>query len=90
MPKSNIIHVLQKTFFQYFLPFWPRLASKFEKVLIRSKIKYFCKTSVRISENAEYFADFKTIEKLLKRLPKNVIYKEVFSFLVMVIKFVGL
>ncbi len=66
----------------------PRLASKFEKVLKkRAKIKCFCKTLVRVSENAEYYADFKTIEQLQKRFHKNVIYKEVFPFLIMVLEF---
>ncbi len=45
-----------------------------------AKIKYFCKNLVRVSENADYYADFKTIEKLEKRLPKSVIYKEVSIF----------
>jgi hypothetical protein len=46
-----------------FGPFWPRLASKFEKRLIRAQILF--KTSVRVSKNAEFYADF---EKSCKKV----------------------
>jgi hypothetical protein len=47
-------------------------ASKFEKIL-RLKLKF----SVRVSKNAEFYADFKTVGKLLNHLPKNVKNKKV-------------
>ncbi len=49
--------------FLYFEPLCPRLASQFEKKLPKQK-------------TAEFLADFKTVGKNEKGLPKNIIIKK--------------
>jgi hypothetical protein len=41
----------------------------------KSSKKYFWKTSVRVSKNAEFYADSKKLKNLLKIYLKNVIKK---------------
>jgi hypothetical protein len=64
-----------------------------KKVLLRAKKKFFLKNSIWVSKNAEFYADFESVEKDLKKFPKKVISKNVteictFSLLLMFIKLV--
>jgi hypothetical protein len=45
------------------------LASKFEEVLLRAQ-KIF-QIQSRVLKNAEFYADFKTVEKIAKKFPEK-------------------
>ncbi len=71
---SDLRHVYKKTVL-YILAV---LASKFEK---REKIaQFFFHLQFRILENAEFYADFKTVEQITKCLPTNITSQNVKEF----------
>jgi hypothetical protein len=49
----------------------------FKKVLKREKFFFFFKNSIWVSKNAEFHADFESVEKGLKKCIKKVISKKV-------------
>jgi hypothetical protein len=55
-------------------PFFARLASKFEKST-NMTFKFF--SSKKVSKNAKFQADFKSVGKVLKKFTKKVISKHV-------------
>ncbi len=49
-----------------------------EKMQIRATTeKFFFKTSIWVSKNAEFYADYKSVEKVLNQCTKKVISKNV-------------
>jgi hypothetical protein len=56
---------LQNTFLKIFEPFFACLASKFSKSANMTKKIFWCKKSKKISKNAEFHADFESVEKLI-------------------------
>jgi hypothetical protein len=48
-----------------------------EKMLIRAKKIVFFKNSIWVSKNAEFYADYKSVEKVLDKCTKKVISKNV-------------
>jgi hypothetical protein len=51
------------------------LASKFEKSTNVTLKKFFGKKSKKVSKEAEFNADFESVEKVVKNAPKKVISK---------------
>ncbi len=62
---------LLNTFFWFFEPFFARLASKFKKSTNMTKKNFFCKKSKKVSKNAEFHADFESVEKVVKKWTKK-------------------
>ncbi len=50
-----------------------RLGSKFEKSTNIALKFFFLKKSIKVSKNAEFHADFESVEKFLKKIQKKVI-----------------
>jgi hypothetical protein len=65
---------LLNTFFLFLTPFFSRLASKFEKNTNMTKT-IFCLISKKESKNAEFHADFKSVEKVLIKCTKTSLTK---------------
>jgi hypothetical protein len=55
--------------------FFARLASKFEKSNNMTFKKIFWEKLKKVSKNPEFHADFKSVEKVFKKLTKKVISK---------------
>ncbi len=56
---------------KFFELFFGQLASKFEKVLIWPKNIFLWKNNKKVSENAEFHADFESVEKGSKKCTKK-------------------
>ncbi len=61
MVKTLHFYNKKKRFFQYFKPFWPHLASEFEKSAFTVRAQ---KIIVKVSKNAGFYADFIVVEQL--------------------------
>jgi len=56
------------------VPFFARLASKFEKStnMTTKKTNFFWKKSKKVSKNEEFHADFESVEKVVKNYTKKL------------------
>ncbi len=63
-------HLLNK-FFDFLKPFFARLASKFEKSTNMTFKNFFFFKSKKVSKNAEFHADFGSVEKAVKKCTKK-------------------
>ncbi len=63
-------HLLNK-FFDFFSRFLRIWLQSLQKVLIWPKKIVFWKKSEKISKNAEFHADFESVEKVVKNAPKQ-------------------
>ncbi len=67
---------LQNTFFDFLSRFLRVWLQSIQKVLILyDKKNIFWKKSKKISKNAEFHADFESVEKVVKKCTKKVISK---------------
>jgi hypothetical protein len=55
------------------------LASKFAKSANMTQKNFFGKKSKKISKNAEFHADFESVEKVVKNAPKKIYKKNKFD-----------
>ncbi len=62
---------LLKYFFWFFEPFFARSASKFAKSANMNQKKFFFSKSKNILKNAEFHADFESVEKVVKKCTKK-------------------
>ena len=69
--KFNPKICLGNKFLLYFEPFSAQLASKFAKSAKRPPKKYFWKKSKKKSKNAEFHADFRTVEKVANKFTQK-------------------
>ncbi len=67
-------HLLD-TFFDFLSRFLRIWLQSLKKVLIWPKKKYFFEKSEKVSKNAEFHADFESVEKIAKKCTKKVISK---------------
>ncbi len=65
---------LQNTFFDFLSRFLRIWLQSLQKVLIWPKTIFFEKSKI-ISKNAEFHADFESVEKVVKNAPKKI-YKQ--------------
>ncbi len=65
--KTHLLHMF------FLAPFFAHLALKFEKRINMTKKKFFNRK--RYSKNAEFHADFESVEKVVKKSLKEVISK---------------
>ncbi len=66
---------LQNTFFDFLSRFLRVWLQSSKKVLIWPKKIIFLKKSKKVSKNAEFHADFESVEKVVKKCTKKVISK---------------
>ena len=77
LPNKILRHIHKKRFCVFLSCFLPICNQSLQKVLVRAK-KYLLKNSIWVSKNAEFHADFESVEKVLKKCTqKNVISKSV-------------
>jgi hypothetical protein len=70
----NRRHIYKILFILFFEPFFVRLASKFSKSTNMTK-KFFFVLIKKIVKNAGFHADFKSVEKVVKKCTKKVLSK---------------
>jgi hypothetical protein len=78
---------LQNTFFDFlsrFLRVWLQSLKKSTNITFK---KILSKKSKKVSKNAEFHADFESVEKVVKNAPKKVIRKTSFSVMFLLITF---
>jgi ATP-dependent exoDNAse (exonuclease V) beta subunit len=82
-----ILRPIHKRRFSFILSRFMRVKlQNFEKVLNRAKNNYFWKNRLRVSKNAEFYAELKSVEKVAKKftqkklLPKNEEKTDFFNF----------
>ncbi len=59
-------HIYSKSF-SFFLPFRPHLTSKFAKSANMIKNLFFAKMQSWVAKNAEFYADFESVKKLVRK-----------------------
>jgi hypothetical protein len=64
-------HVYKEKVFRYFEQSRAHMHSKLRKNANKSKKKFFFKNSGWVSNNAGFHADFKSVEKFLKKCTKK-------------------
>ncbi len=69
--KTEIQDTFTKYIFWFFEPFFARLASKFEKSTNMTFKKNFREKIKKVSKNAEFHADFKSVEQVVKKCTKK-------------------
>ncbi len=62
---------LLNTFFDFLSRFLRVWLQSLKKVLIWPKTNFFLKKSKKVSKNAEFYADFESVEKVIKNAPKK-------------------
>ncbi len=62
---------LQNTFFDFLSRFLRVWLQSLKKVLIWPKNFFLLKKSKKVSKNAEFHADFESVEKVVKNAPKK-------------------
>ncbi len=62
---------LQNMFYDFWSRFLRVRLQSLQKVLIWPKKNFFGQKSEKISKNAEFHADFESVEKVVKKTPKN-------------------
>ena len=65
--KVNSKTCLEKAFSLFLSRFMRVKLQNFEKVLKRAKKIFCCKNRLRVSKNAEFYAEFKSVEKVAKK-----------------------
>ena len=65
--KVNSKTCLEKAFSLFLSRFMRVKLQNFEKVLNRAKKIFFYKNRLRVSKNAEFYAEFKSVEKVAKK-----------------------
>jgi hypothetical protein len=69
---NKILKYIHKKRFSIFLSCFLRIGNQsVQKVLKRAK-KNVSKNSVWVSKNAEFHADFESVEKVVKNVPKKI------------------
>jgi hypothetical protein len=68
---NQILRYVYKKVFRFFEPLSARLASKFEKSTNMTQIKFCLKKPKKVSKNAEFHVDFKSVEKMLQKFTQK-------------------
>ncbi len=69
--KSKSKTHLQNMFFDFLSRFLRVWLQSLKKVLIWPKKKFFGKKSRKVSKNTEFYADFESVEKVVKKFTKK-------------------
>ncbi len=94
LPNKILRHIHKKRFSVFLSRFLRICNQSVQKVLIRANIFILFKNSMWVSKNAEFHADFESVEKVLKKwTPKKLLAKTwrkyaLFSLLIMFVKLV--